>query len=146
MRITFLRNWNRNYERNYVQTNRVTSVLEHNVARCIMHFHRFIAVSAADRFIAARRNSNKSKEKACSYSLIRSAAVSKFHATFFLFVFLLRGRVAKLVIWKIKTNSVCYRRSVSEWTFDPQIKLPDIALFTFLCIWSFAKRSLRRSL
>lgn len=32
-----------------------------------------------------------------SYSLMRSAA-GRFHATFFLLVFLLRGKVAKLVI------------------------------------------------
>lgn len=45
------------------------------------------------------------EEKLWSYSLMRSAA-GRFHATFFLLVFLLRGKVAKLVIWNARKHNI----------------------------------------
>lgn len=77
-------------------------------ALCILHIYiyrliRVVLLLIVSPCVFTSRLSSKSKETDV-YSLMRSAAVSKFHATFFLLVFLLRGRVAKLVIWKTETN------------------------------------------
>lgn len=107
----------------------------YRLIRVVLLLIVFVGCTFAVRFLTSRLSS-KLKETDV-YSLMRSAAVSKFHATFFLLVFLLRGRVAKLVIWKTETNRRVIACSTRAGSFDCKIKSPRrfvISIFMYLSV------------